>query len=705
MVKMFFFFIYFTLSLEFLRSTEHVYFDNFNQGDMVFGLETKMTDYAVLANDPLADLPTSFTICSSLFVQYMTSSKNFLQLFQDDGSHWLHYEIEPVRNFEEFNDKVTMNFNDKSNNFWNSGLPIVPHSWYHACVGLNTVSGHLRVVVNGYTIVDEIDSYFIGSSDKRPKNLIGKINIFKTVQLGYWYQSRGILSNMNIFGSQLTIEDMDLVTNGDKCGDQGDYLSWARMEWNISGSVEQGVVSQADLCQTDSSSMVLLTESFPFWDECMNFCPKMRRARSPMMRTNAEFEMLLKWLDEKTLNPETKEFYPGVLGAAHWIAVTDLESEGTWIDYYTQEKIEDADEAIFGGELNGGTKENCGLLVGPWRGWNDWSCEVRKDSVIACSCQHPKQMYLRMRGLCQDSFIDQYYVPSNKPKNGATIFVGLLTSVIEYIPEASIWKLEYKASAIANTTAVTESSHFSFVLGSHQWTISEDNKGCSKRGQPYTRILKLTGCQDGEFTCRDGQCISMEERCDQILHCRDESDERECSLLVIKDGYNSKVPPFTLDRTKNKIIPVKVNVSTILKNIIEISEVNHIIELKFGITLKWYENRANYHNLKQKEALNTLSDEELGSIWIPYIIFENTDNDEAVTIDNVRSTVSVTREGSFLRSGSDIADEIEIFKGEENKITMNQTHSKQFHCTYMLHYFPFDTQVLIFWKTIFVSQI
>ena len=28
-------------------------------------------------------------------------------------------------------------------------------------------------------------------------------------------------------------------------------------------------------------------------------------------------------------------------------------------------------------------------------------------------------------------------------------------------------------------------------------------------------------------------------------------------------------------------------------------------------------------------------------------------------------------------------------------ITMNQTHDKKFHCTYLLHYYPFDTQVNI----------
>ena len=187
----------------------------------------------------------------------------------------------------------------------------------------------------------------------------------------------------------------------------------------------------------------------------------------------------------------------------------------------------------------------------------------------------------------------------------------------------------------------------------------------------------------------------MNSRCDQVIHCRDESDEQHCSLLVLKDGYNKKVAPFTVDLTLEEIIPVKIKISTTLRNVIEISEVNHIIELKYAISLNWYENRVVYQNLKKKEALNMMSDQELSSLWIPFIIFENTDNDEAVSIDSVRSDISVSREGSFKRSGSDYVDEIEFFEGKDNKITMNQTHSKKFHCTYLLHYFPFDTQVMV----------
>ena len=133
--------------------------------------------------------------------------------------------------------------------------------------------------------------------------------------------------------------------------------------------------------------------------------------------------------------------------------------------------------------------------------------------------------------------------------------------------------------------------------------------------------------------------------------------------------------------------------STSIRNIIDISEVQNIIELKFDIFMEWYEYRVDYQNLKTEQALNTLSDEELRSLWIPYIIFQNTDNDEAVQLDGVRSRVFISRESGFQRSGLEIADEIEIFSGAANKLSIGQTYSKQFHCNYLLHYFPFDTQV------------
>ena len=49
-------------------------------------------------------------------------------------------------------------------------------------------------------------------------------------------------------------------------------------------------------------------------------------------------------------------------------------------------------------------------------------------------------------------------------------------------------------------------------------------------------------------------------------------------------------------------------------------------------------------------------------LWIPYIIFRNTDSDEAVTVDgDIRTLVSVTRQGDFVRSGPEVADEVGTF--------------------------------------------
>ena len=68
---------------------------------------------------------------------------------------------------------------------------------------------------------------------------------------------------------------------------------------------------------------------------------------------------------------------------------------------------------------------------------------------------------------------------------------------------------------------------------------------CNK-GRPYSATFKLSGCLDDEFTCGDGQCINIKNRCDQIINCRDKSDEQGCQLLVLDDGYNKDIPPFTL---------------------------------------------------------------------------------------------------------------------------------------------------------------
>ena len=92
-------------------------------------------------------------------------------------------------------------------------------------------------------------------------------------------------------------------------------------------------------------------------------------------------------------------------------------------------------------------------------------------------------------------------------------------------------------------------------------------------------------------------------------------------------------------------------------------------------------------------------DQEITALWLPLVIYDNTDQKEttrraAKQADSQwATTITVSKEGNFTRSGPEQADEVEVFEGKENTLTMNQTYSKKFQCLYKLHRYPFDTQV------------
>ena len=64
--------------------------------------------------------------------------------------------------------KVTEDFNDPP-------VPVIPHSWYHICFGLDTVSGLLRFVVNGIEVVNGEKKYFQDTKTWKPESVIEKI--------------------------------------------------------------------------------------------------------------------------------------------------------------------------------------------------------------------------------------------------------------------------------------------------------------------------------------------------------------------------------------------------------------------------------------------------------------------------------------------------------------------------------------------------
>ena len=187
----------------------------------------------------------------------------------------------------------------------------------------------------------------------------------------------------------------------------------------------------------------------------------------------------------------------------------------------------------------------------------------------------------------------------------------------------------------------------------------------------------------------------MEKRCDQIPDCKGKSDEKHCQLVFLEEGYNKNIAPIRRNETDQNLMPVNVNVTVTLMKVVEIEETDHSIHLQFQIMLDWKEtDRVTYHNLKEDSSLNTLKD--IRELWLPLLVYDNTDQKESTRLapfEEWTTTVAVTRQQNFSRSDTSEVDEIEIFKGPENKLTMYQTYTKEFQCEYKLNRYPFDTQV------------
>ena len=142
---------------------------------------------------------------------------------------------------------------------------------------------------------------------------------------------------------------------------------------------------------------------------------------------------------------------------------------------------------------------------------------------------------------------------------------------------------------------------------------------------------------------------------------------------------------------------VGVFVSIHLMKIVDIDEDDYSIGFQFKISLKWKENRATYQNLKERESLNALEQKDIENLWLPKVIYENTDQKETTRLGDKwewETKVVVKREeGDGSLSGLSTLDETMIFKGSKNTLIMSQTYTHTFQCVYELSAYPFDTQV------------
>ena len=478
---------------------------------------------------------------------------------------------------------------------------------------------------------------------------------------------------------------MQQITTGAGCAEEGDFLSWKEMKWDLQGETTIETVDSEELCLADPPVNLFFT-GFPGMESCMYFCQNLG-TRAPSVFTQDQWTGHENALKQIRKSPTRRKGVNGI-----WLSLDDKATEGEWRDFYNH-KVTNFTLPWLKGEPNGQNDENCLNLLKGTSLWNDDGCQ-RKD--IACACERKAHLHLKLRGFCSNSAVrDIYFRPMNNLTDYTELrLVGMYYTQIRYDQEQKVWTL---TDAEYNVTGISTASEASYTLGKHNWTIRGDF-GCSRDGGEYTTELKMSGCREAQFTCDDGQCVNMEQRCDQLPDCRDQSDEQSCNILILKEGYNKNVAPIRSNQGRKEMVNVSISID--LLKLVDIKEKDYSIKIQFSITLDWMENRATYQNLKHDKSLNALTQNDIEKLWLPRVIYENTDQKETTRLGEYgngewETRIVVNRGGKFSIGGLDNINEIEIFNGAENSLIMSQTYTHEFQCEYDFSMYPFDTQVKI----------
>ena len=161
----------------------------------------------------------------------------------------------------------------------------------------------------------------------------------------------------------------------------------------------------------------------------------------------------------------------------------------------------------------------------------------------------------------------------------------------------------------------------------------------------------------------------------------------QCEIFKTDSTYLKEMPPEPKGEVGKTDVFLKVDVLSI----VDISEVDNFISLQLRLKLSWTDPRLTMFNLNDAADMNTLTMEARQKIWIPQVIFHNTQHKEE-SLNDEKAIVTIDRQGPFIVPPKSLIHNAYVFEGSQNQIGIERIYSFKFSCDFYMGVYPFDTQ-------------
>ena len=311
---------------------------------------------------------------------------------------------------------------------------------------------------------------------------------------------------------------------------------------------------------------------------------------------------------------------------------------------------------------------------------------------------------LLLKGLCPNSDIEYRYVLQiGETHNDMLIFKGFNNLYILYEKYLNRWVISKTINTTdAKNIIAKQEVKQATPIGLNNWKVFDDDcpgivplkmtsVSCLlKIGYWYKNILNIRKLVFLNFSASVvnslvGECINITSRCDQVIDCRDFSDENYCNRI----GYQGLTYKKKISPKLSKTIKLKVDVNITVESFSRINELDMMFTSRIALQLRWRDIRLYFNDLQ--EGWNLLGQSDVDLMWKPTLILSNS-VEMLYIADNPHVFVHILKRSKGMLVGETYLHESIRYPGSENDIIMTARFETEFFCIYQLNNYPFDSQ-------------